>query len=66
MFKGGNFNGKGKFFYKLNGTNYDGEWVDGRPEGKGTEEFQKIGEYEGYFLKGLKHGKGRMKWNDNR
>jgi hypothetical protein len=63
-FKNGLFNGKGKFFYKLNKMTYEGEWKDGKPHGKGEENFPGIGEYEGYFQNGLKHGKGKMVWKD--
>ena len=29
----GNFDGKGKFWYKKNGLTYDGDWFKGKPEG---------------------------------
>ncbi len=45
---------------------YEGEWKDGKPDGKGVEVFPGIGKYEGYFLNGKKHGKGEMKWDDGR
>lgn len=65
-FRNGAFNGKGKFFYKLNGMTYDGEWKDGKPNGRGIEVFPGIGKYTGTFVNGLKHGKGEMKWDDGR
>lgn len=37
---------------------YEGEWKDGKPHGKGIEIFPGIGKYDGYFMNGLKHGKG--------
>jgi hypothetical protein len=65
-FKDGVFNGRGRFYYKINKMYYDGEWKDGKPHGKGVEEFHGIGRYEGQFQNGLKHGKGEMKWEDGR
>ncbi len=45
---------------------YEGEWREGKPNGKGEEHFPGIGKYEGQFLNGLKHGKGEMEWDDGR
>jgi len=44
----------------LNGDFYEGEWKNGKKEGKGIKSFVDRGEiYEGYFLEGDYHGKGK-------
>lgn len=42
---------------------YEGDWVNSRAHGLGKET-TKLGTYEGYFLYGKKHGKGKFKYPD--
>lgn len=51
-------NGWGKAYY-LDGKLYDGEWKDGKMNGRGTEYYPDgTIEYEGEYLDGYRHGHG--------
>ena len=41
-----------------NGTYYEGNFLNGVPEGKGIEHLSNGEEYYGDFLKGRRHGEG--------
>ena len=43
-----------------NGDYYEGEIMDGLPDGLGIKLFQNSGKYEGFFYKGKRNGKGRI------
>ena len=53
----------GKAWYK-NGDTYEGEFVYGKKEGKGTYTRPDGGKYDGYWKNGKKDGKGTMTWSD--
>ena len=44
-----------------NGDNYRGEYKYGKPDGYGVYTWANGATYEGYFLNGLKNGKGKWK-----
>ncbi len=44
-----------------NGDVYDGEFIDGLPEGKGSYLWKKGAMYQGDFKQGMKHGMGVWK-----
>jgi hypothetical protein len=45
----------------LDGSCFEGEWIDGKKEGKGTEASFGFGErYKGDFVGGKKEGKGKQ------
>ena len=46
-------------FYE--GGSYDGEWLNDKQSGEGTEENPKLGTYTGGWKDGLKNGKGQFK-----
>ena len=48
-----------------NGDSYTGEYVDGKPHGKGEYTWSSGQNYVGDFFKGKKHGKGKWKSNKN-
>lgn len=59
-----NFTGKGK--YKLNDyVLYEGDFVKGKPHGKGKETHRCGDTYEGDWVKGFYQGKGKRIWADN-
>ena len=60
IYKGNYKNGKKNGFgilYHERGT-YIGEFYDDLPNGKGVFDYKNDMRYEGYFLKGMRHGKG--------
>ena len=48
----------------VNGDVYSGEYVNGKPEGKGQYTWQNGASYVGEFKAGMKEGKG--KWRSGR
>ena len=42
-----------------NGTTYDGEWLNGKPHGRGTLNHVSGSVYEGSYENGLQHGYGK-------
>jgi len=50
--------GRGKFAYA--GGNYEGEWYNGVPHGKGKLIFSYGQIYDGDWVKGVSHGKGKL------
>lgn len=65
-FKDNTFHGLGKFTHKPNGTVYDGNWRDDRPNGRGVEYYPDTSRYEGDFKDGKKHGEGKYTWADSK
>ena len=56
--------GFGKYVWKTDTKWYEGEWKDGKMDGKGK--FMNEGkEYEGDFVADKKHGTGLYKWDGN-
>ena len=51
-------NGKGIKYYKNGNILYEGDWVDGKPEGNGKFNREDGNYYIGQFKKGLRNGKG--------
>ena len=51
-------NGKGIKYYKNGNILYDGDWVNGKPEGNGKVIYEDGIYYIGQFKNGLSHGKG--------
>ena len=47
-----------------NGTRYDGEWVNGKPHGKGTSYYNDGSKYEGFYVNGLFNGIGTKTFKD--
>lgn len=43
-------------------SEYNGEWKDGKMNGKGIFTWPDGRKYEGYYLNDLKHGTGRFEW----
>jgi hypothetical protein len=65
MFKNGEFDGFGRYEDLNVHIIYEGNFVEGRRDGFGKEygsnsEYSSY-EYEGYWSKGMKHGKGKQK-----
>ena len=54
------FTGRGKEFYSNGDLRYEGEYVDGRREGKGKYIWRDGDHYEGYQKNDLRHGKGKQ------
>ena len=48
----------GKCTYHHDSSKYEGEWNDGKPEGKGTKTWANGRSYEGEFFGGKPVGKG--------
>ena len=46
--------------YKIDDATYEGNWVEGRKEGKGKIIFKSGSIFEGEFKNDLKHGFGKM------
>lgn len=44
-----------------NGDRYNGEYKNGKPDGKGIYTWANGSYYDGEFKNGLKHGKGKWK-----
>ncbi|EGR30444.1 IQ calmodulin-binding motif family protein, putative [Ichthyophthirius multifiliis] len=55
--------GKGKFVH-IDGHQYQGDWIEDLQHGYGIEE-QKNFIYEGQFVNGLKHIKGKLTWKQD-
>jgi hypothetical protein len=43
-----------------NGFEYTGQWLQGEIEGDGTAKYENNDIYIGAFIKGKRHGKGKM------
>ena len=56
--------GKGTIYYKNGSILYDGDFVDGKYEGNGRENYENGTHYIGQFLGGYRHGKGVMYYNN--
>ena len=56
--KDGLRHGVGK--YVVDDATYEGDWVDGKKEGKGKIIFKSGSIFEGYFKNDMKHGYGKM------
>ncbi|XP_042509456.1 phosphatidylinositol 4-phosphate 5-kinase 5-like [Macadamia integrifolia] len=56
-FHKGRCNGSGVYYYVLNGK-YEGDWIDGRYEGYGIENWARGSKYRGQYRQGLRHGYG--------
>ncbi len=54
-------NGKGKMVFP-NGDTYEGDFVNGKPEGQGTMAFKNGNHYTGQFVKGMMNGKGKFRY----
>ena len=52
--------GKGKFLSSTNGSEYEGDWINGKKHGKGIIVFKDGARYEGEFQNGSKHGIGTI------
>jgi len=48
------------------GFNYDGDMLNGKPEGNGVLSYPDGKKYQGNFANGMKHGKGIMIWSNKR
>jgi hypothetical protein len=55
--------GKGRADYK-NGNSYEGEWTNGKFDGKGTFTWSKGDVYTGYFKDGHRNGNGKYVFKD--
>jgi hypothetical protein len=44
------------------GDRYEGEYRNGKPNGKGTYTWKDGSKYEGEWRHGKKHGKGKFTW----
>jgi hypothetical protein len=59
--------GKGKYIWSPNGlhsgTFYEGDWKDGRMEGKGKEFFPNGNSFDGDFINNRFDGKGKFRWS---
>eukprot|EP01043_Picozoa_sp_COSAG02_P047752 COSAG02_NODE_4611_length_5169_cov_7.011243_1_plen_1589_part_10 len=48
-----------------NGDRYDGVWVNGQRQGRGTQRYVKAGErYQGIWMRDMRHGRGKHYYND--
>ena len=54
----GSANGKGTIYYKNGSILYEGNFVEGKYDGKGKENYENGTYYIGQFLGGFRHGKG--------
>jgi hypothetical protein len=52
--------GKGLYIYASSGAIYEGDWIEDRQEGYGVESWPDGTKYEGCFVDGLKHGRGKL------
>jgi hypothetical protein len=59
--KGNCYTGNGLFKFP-NGDQYDGQWVNGKPQGQGTYIFLSGDKYFGGFIAGKREGMGRYVW----
>ena len=59
-------NGKGIKYYKNGNILYDGDWVNGKPEGNGKFIREDGYYYIGQFKNGLRHGKGIIYYKDGK
>ncbi|KAL7059439.1 hypothetical protein AAHC03_013314 [Spirometra sp. Aus1] len=61
--KDGLKSGKGRMDYSRdNSSFYDGNWLDGKPNGVGYRRYTGGSIYEGQWVDGLRHGFGELKW----
>ena len=44
---------------------YKGNWSNNLPHGQGKEVVKGYSEYDGDFLYGMKHGFGKLSWQNN-
>lgn len=52
-------------FVAANGDRYDGVWVNGQRQGRGSQRYVKAGErYQGIWMRDMRHGRGRHYYND--
>ena len=58
--------GLGKMVYNIDGQVYNGEWKEGRWNGKGTLHSANGDVYEGEFLNDQRHGTGTYTWKSGR
>ena len=56
------FHGRGTLTYKDESFIYDGEWENGKPEGRGIEMFGDGSKFEGDFKNGKWEGRGKYTW----
>jgi len=54
----------GVLYLLENGTNYVGEWKDGKKHGQGTFTWSDEGKYEGKWKDGKFHGQGTFTFSD--
>lgn len=48
-----------------NGDRYDGVWVNGQRQGRGTQRYVKAGErYQGIWMRDMRHGRGKHHYSD--
>ena len=57
-------NGKGTIYYNNGSILYDGDFINGKYEGNGRENYENGTHYIGQFLGGYRHGKGVMYYNN--
>jgi TPR repeat protein len=57
------YTGKGRFEWP-NGRRYNGEFVDGQPDGVGREVLPDSTRYQGHWYRGLRHGVGTLHFPD--
>ena len=52
---------------RVDGSRYEGDWKDDRPDGFGVESWPDGSKYEGPYKQGMKHctcGTGTFSWKD--
>ncbi len=59
-FKNNSAQGKGIVYYHDNKIAYDGDWINGKPNGYGKYNYKNGEYYIGQWKNYLKHGKGTM------
>ena len=57
-------NGKGIKYYKNGNILYEGDWVNGKQEGKGKVIYENEEYYIGQFKNGLRNGKGKFYYSN--
>lgn len=60
----GEITGKGKYEKGKNGFKYEGDFLNGKPHGLGTETWPDFTTYSGQFVLGIKQGRGTFTWGN--
>ncbi len=62
QFNEGELHGFGTFVSNRSGDSYDGYWQDHLRHGRGISKYKGVGCHRGYYVNGIKHGKGSIEF----